>query len=266
MNDYRGKAVLITGGTKGIGLATGLAFGRAGAHAYLTHSWGSADEDEVRQRFAAIGAPEPTIIEADASKEKEIPPLLDAIKAEHDRVEALISNVTVVPTTQGLASLSRRAFFKSLEYSTWPMVSYLKGIHKSFDAFPRYVVGVSTDGVDNYYQDYDYVALCKAILEVFCRYLGKHMAAEDIRINAVRTRNVITESALAIHGEAYPEFIRKYASESHFIEAEEVGNTIYALCSGLLDAMSGQVISVDRGGPFSDTLMSVYRRRDELGL
>ena len=31
LNDLKGKAVLITGGTKGIGLATGLAFGQAGA-------------------------------------------------------------------------------------------------------------------------------------------------------------------------------------------------------------------------------------------
>ena len=46
-NDFTGKAVLITGGTKGIGLATGLAFARHGAHLYLTHRWSSADEDEV---------------------------------------------------------------------------------------------------------------------------------------------------------------------------------------------------------------------------
>ena len=49
INDYNGKAVLVTGGTMGIGLATGLAFGRNGAQVYLTHAWGSADEDEVRR-------------------------------------------------------------------------------------------------------------------------------------------------------------------------------------------------------------------------
>ena len=43
-NDFRGKAVLITGGTAGIGLATGLAFGRRGADCTLTYRWGSADE------------------------------------------------------------------------------------------------------------------------------------------------------------------------------------------------------------------------------
>ena len=66
-NDFTNKAVVITGGTKGIGLASGLAFGKQGAHAYLTHRWSSADEDEVRGKFAAIGAPEPAIVEADVS-------------------------------------------------------------------------------------------------------------------------------------------------------------------------------------------------------
>ena len=50
-NDFENKAVLITGGTAGIGLATGLAFGRLGAQVYLTHRWGSADNDEVRAKF-----------------------------------------------------------------------------------------------------------------------------------------------------------------------------------------------------------------------
>ena len=38
--DYRDKVVLITGGTKGIGLACGLAFARQGAQVVLTHRWG----------------------------------------------------------------------------------------------------------------------------------------------------------------------------------------------------------------------------------
>ena len=82
MRDYDGKVVLITGGTKGIGLATGLAFGRLGAHAWLTHRWGSADEDEIRAKFEKAGAPAPRIEEADASKGKETVALLEKIKAE----------------------------------------------------------------------------------------------------------------------------------------------------------------------------------------
>ena len=50
--DFRDKVVLVTGGTRGIGLAVGLAFGRAGASVYLTHRCGSADEAVIRERFA----------------------------------------------------------------------------------------------------------------------------------------------------------------------------------------------------------------------
>lgn len=266
-NDFRGKAVLITGGTKGIGLATALCFARAGAHCYLTHRWGSADEQALLGRFAAAGvARQPTVVEADASRDEDTRRLLELIAEEHQSIEVLVSNVCVVPIVENLESLSKRGLLKSLDYSAWPFVAYLKGIKKVFGRYPRYAVGTSSDGPDHYYQGYDYVAVVKAVMEVFCRYLSRHLLREDIRINIVRTRNVITESALAIHGADYPDFVRKYGGEHHFIEADEVGEAIFALCSGLLDALAGQVISVDRGGPFSDNLMRLYHLREELGL
>ena len=71
-----GRCVLVTGGTRGIGLATGLAFGRLGASAVLTHRWGSADEDAIRVAFAEAGAPEPDIVEADAGHGPDLDALL----------------------------------------------------------------------------------------------------------------------------------------------------------------------------------------------
>ncbi len=267
LNDYQGKAVLITGGTKGIGLATGLAFARNGAHVYLTHKWGSAEEDEVQARFAAIDAPLPSILEADASYEADTKVLMEQIKADgHEQIEVLLSNVCVVPINEGLESLTRRAMLKSMEYSAWPFVSYLQQAKKVLGRYPRYMIGSSSDGPDNFYAHYEYVALVKGVMEVLCRYLSKHLMEEDIRLNIVRTRNVITESALAVHGADYPDFVKKYGGEAHFIEAEEVGNTILAMCSGLMDALSGQIINVDRGGPFHDNLMRLYRHREEYGL
>ena len=51
IGDYRGKAVLVLGGTSGIGLATALAVGKQGAACTLTYRFGSADEREGRARF-----------------------------------------------------------------------------------------------------------------------------------------------------------------------------------------------------------------------
>ncbi|MCZ7679270.1 MAG: hypothetical protein M5U28_11140 [Sandaracinaceae bacterium] len=85
LNDLRGKAVVITGGTMGIGLATGLAFGREGASVTLTHKWGSADEDEIRALFREAGAPEPRIVQADAGNDDDTLELLEALKARSRR-------------------------------------------------------------------------------------------------------------------------------------------------------------------------------------
>jgi enoyl-[acyl-carrier-protein] reductase (NADH) len=49
-----------------------------------------------------------------------------------------------------------------------------------------------------------------------------------------------------------------------FIACEEVANAILALCSGLMDGVSGQVIMVDRGTSFADNLMRLYNERDAL--
>ena len=39
---------------------------------------------------------------------------------------------------------------------------------------------------------------------------------------------------------------------------EECGKAVLALCSGLLDAVNGQIISVDYGLPFRDNAMGRY--------
>jgi NAD(P)-dependent dehydrogenase (short-subunit alcohol dehydrogenase family) len=266
LNDFDGKAVIVTGGTKGIGRATGLAFAREGAQVYLTYKWGSADEGELLRQFAEAGARTPVLIEADVSQDSETLQLLETIKQRHDRVEVFVSNVCIVQPANGVDSYKRRSLLKSLEYSAWPFVSYVQKIRDVFGILPRYVVGISSDGPDNYFSHYEFVAVSKAVMETFCRYLAKHLAGEDIRLNIVRTRNVLTDAIEEIFGDAYRDFVGKYAGKEYFVEPGEIGDTVLALCSGMLDALNGQVIQVDKGIAFADTLMRLMDKRAELGL
>ncbi len=265
-NDFRGKAVLITGGTKGIGLATGLSFGREGASVYLTHKWSSANEDEVRAKFEAIGAPVPTIVDADVSHDGDTAELMAMIHEKHEAVEVFVSNVCIVQPARGIESYKRRSLLKSLEYSAWPLVAYLQQIKGVFGRYPRYVVGISSDGPDNYFVHYEFVAVSKAVMETLCRYISKHLADEDIRINMLRTRNVLTDAVQEIFGDEYKEFVGKYAGEEYFIQPEEIGDAVLALCSGMLDALNGQVVMVDKGVAFADTMMRLLERRHQLGM
>lgn len=261
-----GKAVLITGGTMGIGLVTGLAFGRQGAHCTLTHKWGTADEEEIRRRFAEVRALPPSIVRADVSREEDTAALLDGMRLAHDRVEAFVSNVSVARVIEGLQDYEKRSLFKSIEYSAWPLFAYPQRIKEVFGAYPRYVVGLSSGGVDAFYKNYDFVAASKAVMETLCRYMSYRLFDEDVRVNVVRSRLVRTESLRATFGAEFELFAERFNMERQFIPAEEVANVVLALCSGLLDGVNGQVIMVDRGTTFFDNLMRLYNEREALQL
>lgn len=262
LNDWRGKVVLITGGTQGIGLATGLSFGALGAQTVLTYRWGSADLGAVREQFAAMDAPEPLILEADVSQEEDTVALLDRIGQDHDGVDVFVSNVCVVQRGQGIPAHRQRAVIRSLEYSAWPLIAYMDQIEKRFGRYPGYAVAMSSDGPDSAYPGYDYVAVSKAALECLVRYLAVRLEGHGVVVNALRTRQVLTTGYREVFGAAgaflndrFPEFS---------IEPEEVGQAVIAMTSGLMDGYSGQVLTMDRGARLVDNLITLGPRLEGL--
>jgi NAD(P)-dependent dehydrogenase (short-subunit alcohol dehydrogenase family) len=189
INDFTGKSVLITGGTMGIGLATGLAFGRQGACCYKL-----------------------------------------------------------------------RSLIKSIEYSAWPVVAYTRALKEVFGRYPRYVVGLSSEGPEAFVVDYDFVAASKAVLETLCRYLSYRLSDQDVRVNVVRAGLVQTESLRATTGPAFEELVSRLHMERLYTPAHHVAGAVVALCSGLMDGVSGQVIRVDSGTHFFNNLMGLYQQ------
>jgi NAD(P)-dependent dehydrogenase (short-subunit alcohol dehydrogenase family) len=264
--DYRGKAVLVTGGTAGIGLATALAFAARGAECTLTYRFGSADEGEVKARFAAIGAPEPVLVQADAARNDDTDALLAGMHERHKSVEALISNVSAAMIVNKFDDYDLRGLHKSIDQSAWPMVEYTRRIKAVFGRYPRYVVGMSSTGPDSFSVGYDFVAASKAVMETLCKYMNYRLFDEDVRINVIRSRSIRTASFDATFGAEFSEFAKRFTKENHFLTADEVADAALALCSGMMDGVSGQILTIDRGTSFFDNLMRLYEERESLGI
>lgn len=250
-NSLDGKVVLITGGTMGIGLATGLAFGREGAHCTLTYRWGSADEDEVRAQFAAEGAPEPHLFQADVASDADTRSLLTAMRERHSVVDVFVSNVAAATPIKRFEDYDKRALAWSIDATAWPMFGYLRAIHEVFSSYPRYVVGLSSAGADHFSAHYDFVAGCKSLLETLARYAACRLTG--VNVNIVRGGPVLTESLRAVFGRDFEVYAERLGLRETLLAPGEVAGAVLALCSGLLDGVNGQVLTVDRGMAFSHT-------------
>ncbi len=239
----------MTGGTRGLGRAIGLAFARTGARVVLTHRWGSVDARELQASFAAEGAALPEVVEADVASPEDTRALLDHIG--HGGVDVFVSNVTVVGRSNG--RISQRDLRRSLEYSAWPLLRYIDAIAERFEGPPRYVVAMSSDGPDRFYPGYDYVAASKAVVESLCRRMA--LRHPETRMNVLRARQVDTAGYREIFGEEARAVMARFA---HFeVEPEEVARVAVSLCSGDLDGLSSEIVMVDRGAGPIDSLINV---------
>lgn len=263
---FSGRVVLITGGTRGIGMATAEVFARHGAQLVLTYKWGSADEAAVRDRIQSAGGPNPLVIQADIGLEADTRALMAEVKKRFGRVDAFISNASVALLVQGLDDYTERGFLKSLRGGAWPTFGYLTAMKEAFATFPRHVVIMSSDGPDRFTPAYDFVAASKAVVETLTRYLAYRLRDDGVRINVLRSRAIRTESFDDTFGENFYSFLRTFVPEDWFMGPEEVGRAAFALCSGMFDGVSGQVITVDHGNTFADGISYIYERREALGL
>lgn len=262
--DLSDKVALITGGTRGIGLGCARSLGRAGCTCILTYKWGSADLDELRGQFEELGAPEPLFEMADVSRQEDTTALMERIKSRGLGVDIFISNVAFAARTPDLKSYRKRSLFKSLEYSAWPLVDYVEAMENVLGAYPGHVVAISSDGVDRSYPAYDFVAASKSVLEVLARYLGSHLGEVGTRVNAVRFGMVATESFEAMFGEEIWEFFEQEGIDrSALLSPDDCGRAVLALCSGLLDAMQSEVMTVDGAMAFEDNMMRRYEKWKE---
>ena len=100
----KGKLVLVTGATSGIGKEAALALAKMGARVALVARDPTRGEAARAEIAAASGNGDVTLFVADLSSQKEIRRLADEIRAKHDRLDVLLNNAGVMMTKRVLTA------------------------------------------------------------------------------------------------------------------------------------------------------------------
>jgi len=246
MMNLQSKSVLVTGGTRGLGKAIGLEFARAGATVFLTHRWGSVDEHELIAEFRAESLAAPHVVECDASDAEANRTLMATIKEHVGVLDVVVSNVAFAKVVRDIGDLKRSALELSVGYSAWPLVDLVQATQEVIGQFPRYVIGISSDGIEVCHDAYDLAGASKAALVTLCRYLALRLKRHGVRVNVIRSWFLDTVSFRATFGDAVADAVKERVG-GMFLDPRGVARACLALCSGLMDAVTGQVIVVDEG-------------------
>ena len=255
MQGLRGKAVLITGGSSGIGQAVAVKFAEYGADVAVNYYRDLAEAEETedllnicRARVKAQGVRD-ILVQGDVSKEEEVDRIFDTVLSDWGRLDFLVNNAGIqIPgeshelaverfdrvlatNLRGAYMCARRAIQHFLATDRPGVVINVSSVHQIIPK-PRFVgYSASKGGMQN-----------------LTRTLALEYADRGIRVNAVGPGATVTPI-----NRAWTDDPEKRAEVVQHIPmgragtSEEMAEAVAFLCSDLAGYITGQTLYVDGG-------------------
>ncbi len=197
MGDMTGRALLVTGGGRGIGAATARLAARQGWAVAVNYTANSLAADEVVRAIRADGGTAISV-QADVAHEEQVLAMFAKIDARLGRLHGLVNNAGVVDVTARVDQMSvarwRRMFDINVIGSMLCAREAVRRMSTRHGGEGGSIVNVSSAasrlGAAGQYVDY---AAAKGAIDAFTIGLAREVGGEGVRVNAVRPGLIETD-------------------------------------------------------------------------
>ncbi|MFF0144678.1 3-oxoacyl-[acyl-carrier protein] reductase [Amycolatopsis sulphurea] len=240
MTDLAGRVALVTGGTRGIGLATARALAEAGATVVLT------GRDESRAKAAAAAAGAAAGLALDVTDAKAVAMLVRGVAKEHGKLDIVVANAGIM--VDALLGMIKEDLVETTLSTN--VAGTLHTVQAAARAMMRKKTGsivVLASVVGEYGSAGQTVyAASKAAVANIARSAAKELGRSGIRVNAVAPGVIDTDLTSGLSEEAKAENAGR-TPLGRLGTAEDVAKVIRFLVSDEASFVTGQVLGVDGG-------------------
>lgn len=243
--EFKGKTVLVTGGSRGIGAAIAQSFAAQGATIALNYAGSQEAAEEIREKILAMGV-ECKIYQGDVSDFSQVENMIKTVEEDFSGIDILVNN----------AGVTKDSLFMRMKEEDWDKVidTNLKGVYNCSKSVIRgmikrkfgkiinitSVVALSGNiGQANY-------AASKAGVIGFTKSLAQELGSRNIQVNSVAPGYIETSMTESIPQNIKDELIKKIPS-GRIGSPDDVANAVVFLASDNANYITGQVISVNGG-------------------
>jgi glucose 1-dehydrogenase len=255
MRGLKGKNVLVTGGTSGIGQAIAVRFAEYGANVAINyrHRPGEAADTEEQVRACASRVSQEgvrdVLVQGDVSIEKDVVNMIGEAISELDGVDVLVNNAGI-QISRPSEELSSEDFDKVLAVNLRGAFLCAREAIRHFIESDKQGVIINVSSVHQLIPKPDYLgySVSKGGMQNLTRTLALEYAGRGIRVNGIGPGATITP----INRAWIDDPVKKEQVESHIPmaragTADEMGGVACFLASDDAAYITGQTIFVDGG-------------------
>ena len=243
------KTALVTGGSRGIGLAIALELGRAGYAVAImaTKAEEAYPQSAARLREAGIAYSWHAGSIADSADRLRV---VDEVMTRHGRIDVLVNNAGVAPKERNdLLQMTEASFDYVVGTNTKGNMFMTQAVARKMveTKTPGVIVNISSCSAEVSSVNRGEYCVSKAGVSMLTRLYADRLAGEGIRVYEVRPGVIQTDMTAAVQGK-YDQLIRQGMFPiARWGQPEDVAKAVRAFCSDDFAYTTGNYIDVDGG-------------------